>query len=606
MRCVTLSILDDVAPVRRIVRRPPKAITKFLSDDAIAAKRLRRRLERRSRLTERAADRVAYRLACRRANVLINSSRQDYFRQQLSTSNNIKDRWNIVKQLLHSTDTVHCRTVEELDRLCTVFARYFLDKISNLKRAVARNVTLLAAAVFPDPVYTGINLNKLPPVTTTEVYRLLSSLKPKTSSSDFIPTSLIKSCPGVFSELICTLANLSFSEGVFPSIFRSAVVTPLLKKTGLDADCPSNYRPISNLNNISKILERLFLARLQPHVISSPHYNQLQSAYRSHHSTETALLFTLNNIYHAADNSQPTLLVSLDLSAAFDTIDHSLLLSRLQTSFGITGNALSWLSSYLTNRSQTVRIGQSTSPSTLLESGVPQGSVLGPILFSLFIAPIGQLVSDHGIQHQQYADDTQLYISLAPTQHHVGITQLETCLSSLNHWFCLNGLCLNPTKSEAILFGTHQRLSRFPSVPSINLAGSAIILSDKITTLGVTMDSTLTFKHHVSSICKSANYHLRALKYIRPVLTNDMATSIAVALIQSRLDYANSILYHTASANINKLQRIQNTAARLVLPYSHLATANRLSQLHWLPISRRTDFKLGTLTYKLLKFQQPA
>ena len=399
---------------------------------------------------------------------------------------------------------------------------------------------------------------------------------------------------------------MSFAEGVFPSTFRSAVVTPLIKKPGLDTDCPSNYRPISNLNNISKILERLFLARLQPHVIATPNFNQLQSAYRPHYSTETALVLTLNNIYNSADNSKPTLLVSLDLSAAFDTIDHSILLNRLQASFGVTGYTLSWLSSYLSNRSQTVRIGQSTSASTLLESGVPQGSVLGPILFSLYVSPIGQLVSSFGIEHQQYADDTQLYISLCSSNHTSGITKLESCLTSLNSWFHLNGLCLNPTKSDAILFGTHQRLSRFPPVPAVNIAGSIITLSDKITTLGVTLDSTLTFKQHVSSVCKSANYHLRALRHIRPVLTDEMAMSIAVALIQSRLDYANSILYHTAASNITKLQRIQNTAAHLVLPYSHLSANDTLTQLHWLPISRRIEFKLATITYKLLNTEQPS
>ena len=133
-------------------------------------------------------------------------------------------------------------------------------------------------------------------------------------------------------------------------------MTPLLKKPSLDPDNPSSYRPISNLNNISKMLERLFLSRLYPHVTSSPNFNHLQSAYHPHHSTEASLLQTLNSIFNSADRSQPTLLVSLDLSAAFDTIDHSTLLSRLSTSFGVNGTALAWLTSYLTNRSQTVSI----------------------------------------------------------------------------------------------------------------------------------------------------------------------------------------------------------------------------------------------------------
>jgi len=373
----------------------------------------------------------------------------------------------------------------------------------------------------------------------------------------------------------------------------------------LDAEIPSNYRPISNLNNISKILERLFLARLQPQVLSSPNFNSLQSAYRPHHSTETALLFSLDNIYQSADNSQPTLLVSLDLSAAFDTIDHSTLLSRLETSFGVSGSALSWLSTYLSNRTQTVRIGQSSSSINNLVSGVPQGSVLGPVLFSIYISPIGQIVSGLGISHQQYADDTQLYISLSKSNPEIGISQLETCLSSLHSWFCHNGLCLNPAKSDAILFGTQQRLHHFTNIPAINIAGTVVNLSNKITTLGVTLDSNLNFNSHVSSVCKTSYYHLQALKHIRPVLTQDMAASIAVALVQSRLDYANSILYQTSAINIHKLQRVQNMAARLVINRKCIPSNNALSELHWLPVSKRINFKIATLTYKILHSDQP-
>ena len=296
----------------------------------------------------------------------------------------------------------------------------------------------------------------------------------------------------------------------------------------------------------------------------------------------------------------------MDITSAlhFDTIDHSILLSRLRTSFGITGPALSWLASYLSNRTQLVRIGQSSSPPVRLDSGVPQGSVLGPILFSVYVSPLGNIISSQNILHQQYADDSQLYIALSPSDPQPGIAQLESCLMSLNSWFSHNGLCLNPQKSEAILFGTHQRLEHFSIIPNINIAGSVVDLAHKITTLGVTLDSTLTLSPHVANVCKTSYFHLRALRHIRPVLTNDMANSIAVALVQSRLDYANSLLYNTSSCNITKLQRVQNMAARLVLRKQH--TTDSLAQLHWLPISKRIDFKIATLTYKLLNTQQPA
>jgi Reverse transcriptase (RNA-dependent DNA polymerase) len=152
------------------------------------------------------------------------------------------------------------------------------------------------------------------------------------------------------------LATLSFQEGYFPYSFKTALITPLIKKPNLDSSNLSNYRPISNLNNISKILEKLFLTHFQSHILASPNFNPHQSAYRCNHSTETALLCTLDHVFHSADSKKSTIIVSLDLSAAFGTIDHSILLNRLQTSFGISGMAIQWITSYLTDRSHYVKL----------------------------------------------------------------------------------------------------------------------------------------------------------------------------------------------------------------------------------------------------------
>ena len=216
-----------------------------------------------------------------------------------------------------------------------------MDKIAKLKLAISSRITSVACP--PDSPHVGSSFDCLVPVTPDEVHRVLSSLLSKSSPVDFIPTSLIKSCNTVFSELISTLANLSFSQGTFPASIKLVVVSPLLKKQGLDSDNPANHRPISNLHNISNILECLFLFRLQPHVFSFPNFNQFHSAYRQHHFTETALLSTLDNIFRSSDEGKPSTLISLDLSAAFDMIDHRILLSRLHTSFGSTGPAYNFI-----------------------------------------------------------------------------------------------------------------------------------------------------------------------------------------------------------------------------------------------------------------------
>ena len=162
----------------------------------------------------------------------------------------------------------------------------------------------------------------------------------KSSPLDYLPTTLLKSCSDVFAPIVCTLANLSFSEGRFPTSFKLAQILPLLKKPGTDTDVPANYRPISNLNSLSKILEKLFSSRLKNHVKLSPNLNPFQSAYRQYHSTETALLKILNDVYTSVDGKKITILVSLDLSAAFDTLEHSTLLQRLENTFGVSGQTL--------------------------------------------------------------------------------------------------------------------------------------------------------------------------------------------------------------------------------------------------------------------------
>ena len=269
--------------------------------------------------------------------------------------------------------------------------------------------------------------------------------------------------------------------------------------------------------HISKMLERLFLSCLN--VTSSPHFNHLQSAYCKFHSTESALLHTFDSIYRLADQSKPLFLVSLDLSAAFDTIDHSTLLNRLSTSFFVHGSALAWLTSYLSDRSQTIRIGSAASGPSKCQSGVPPGSVLGPILFSLYISPLGHIISSFNISHQHYADDSQLYISLVADSIRASLDRLETCLSAVRSWLCTNGLCLNPDKSDSIILGTHQRLCTFPAIPAFKIAGIDINISNEITSLGVVMDPKLTLDSHISAICKSCYYHLRSLHHIRRSLT---------------------------------------------------------------------------------------
>jgi hypothetical protein len=332
---------------------------RWLSYEAIGAKRQRRRLERYWKKTRDNADRIAYRAACSEANKLINASRNQHHRRQLNeVAGNPRRTWATVKDLLHSTRSTDSNPVMECPAFGESLSAFFINKIQNLKAAIT---TVLAGNTL-DPLgndlrHNGPQMSKLGPVSVDEVSSLLRSMLTKSSPLDFVPTSLLKSCSAAFSLIIARLANLSFEQSMFPDRFKAAMVTPLLKKEGIDASDPANYRPISNLNTISKILERLFLARLTPHVRSTTSFNPLQSAYRCMHSTETALNKIMHDTYEAFDSGRATILVALDLSAAFDTIDHNTLVGRLHHTFGVSGAALDWLRSYLGNRRSCMRWG---------------------------------------------------------------------------------------------------------------------------------------------------------------------------------------------------------------------------------------------------------
>ena len=224
---------------------------------------------------------------------------------------------------------------------------------------------------------------------------------------------------------------MTLHSGLFPSAFKSVIVKPLLKKTTLNPEILKNYRPVSNLSFLSKILEKVVLRQLSSHLLTNNLFYSHRSAYRAGHSTETALLKIVNDLLSALDEDKLSLLSLLDLSAAFDTIDHSNLLSRLSYSFGISDTVLAWFTSYLTDRTQTVSVNGSNSLPAPVHYGVPQGSVLGPILFVLYTHPLSKIIQHHSLYCHRFSDDNQLYISTNLAQLQEIIRTSQSCISDV-------------------------------------------------------------------------------------------------------------------------------------------------------------------------------
>ena len=311
------------------------------------------------------------------------------------------------------------------------------------------------------------------------------------------------------------------------------------------------------------------------------------------------MLKVTDDILKTLDSHNEVVLVMLDLSAAFDTLDHNLLVERLRSYFGFSGIALQWFSSYLHGCSQRVIIGDTIFPPRYLEFGVPQGSILGSLLFTLYIAPLQDVIHAYNLNYMFYADDSQVYITINPNHPSDALTTLRQRVEHIFSWNTRNMFKSNPGKTEVLHFTS--RVMKQPSFgDSITFAGTEINITKKARNLGVIMDTNLSFSSHINEICKKSTLAIRSIGRIRKYLSLDGLKMLVKALVISRLDYCSCLLYGIPKYQRDKLQRIQNTAARLVMG---LKRSDHVTPMHWLPVEKRIEFKILLITYKTIHGQ---
>ena len=289
------------------------------------------------------------------------------------------------------------------------------------------------SSTLPAELVTDASFSEFELLSANDVQAIILSSAKKSCLLDPIPTTLLVEHLNELLPSITRMINLSLSTGHFPDSWKLAIVRPPLKEAGLEP-VPKNYRPVSNLQYTSKLVDTVVAKQLHKHLSSNNLLPVYQSAYRHHHSTETALLKVVNDMLLNMDEQRVTLLLLLDLSAAFDTVDHGTLLRRLKNSFGIQGKVLSWFQSYLSGRSQVISVHSALSRRFNLDCGVPQGSCLGPLLFTLYTSRLFQIVQAHLPYVHCFADDTQLYISFCPNDainELSSLNAMESCVDDI-------------------------------------------------------------------------------------------------------------------------------------------------------------------------------
>ena len=501
---------------------------------------------------------------------LIKIARKKYFHDKLSrVSSNLKQTWNVIKQVISKSQTNHhIHTIKDSQgtysdplQIANKFNNYFTSigpllakKVPNLKTSHLHFLT----GSYPNNFF-------LTPTSPSEISSIVCSLSPSRSEGhDGLCITPVKEVIDCLSHPLAYLCNLSFSTGVFPDSLKIAKVIPIFKTD--DPSNFSNYRPISILSCLSKILEKLVHSRLSKFLTKFEILNHQQYGFRQHHSTYMAVLDLVSKIFQGFEKNEFTIGIFVDLKKAFDTVDHSVLIDKLDF-YGIRGIPLAWFASYLSNRKQFVQIDTISSITQPIKCGVPQGSVLGPLLFILYINDLFH--SSSFLSFILFADDTNIFFS------HKDINTLfdtvNTELNTVSSWFNANKLTLHPDKTKFILFFPPRKKISETNI-RISINGNNISRVSNTKFLGVIINENLCWKPHITSICSKASKIIGIFCKARQLLSSLTLLTLYNSLFLPYLTYCNLIWASTYTSHSKPLFLLQKKAVRIISfapPRSH-------------------------------------
>lgn len=486
------------------------------------------------------------------------------------------------------------------DELADNFVQFFEGKIKGIVRSFGDYSQDDQSSEAPVP---GHKLTSFNPVTSASLKLTMKKMKPTYCANDPLPFGEIFHCDNIdlMIEVLLDLVNFSILSQTFPHMEKRALVKPIIKGA-LDPQCLTSFRPVSNLTFLSKVMENVILEQLSEHLQLVEAIPDCQSAYRRLYSTETALCSVVNDMHELMDEGKCGILILLDLSAAFDTVVHDILLHDCEK-IGIEGAALAYIKSYLENRTYCVQISETLSEVKHLERGVPQGSVLGPILFCIYTIKLSHLLAKHGVVFKLFADDTQFYLSLSDVPHTE--VKLSAVMLDIGRWMKCKQLKLNEDKTQCLIIGRNYDISRW-DVRHLQVNGEVMNVSDGVRNLGVFIDKNLSFRTQIQQVVCTANYHMKNLSYVKKYIDESQMLTLIHNHIISRLDYCNSLYYGLPNYLLRKLQLVMNRAARLVKGLSRRDRITpALIDLHWLPIKARIEFKICVMVYQALKSGSP-
>ena len=514
------------------------------------------------------------------------------------TGNDQKTLFKVANSLL---DKEKSRTLPDHTdslELANRFNNYYTTKIDKIRKAIP------ATSVVSNMVaekFEGVQLSEFQLTTEEELREIIKEFGVKTSTEDPIPANILKNIIEESLPCLVKLVNKSLSEGSMEGV-KSSVIDPLLKKSGLDSDIDKNYRPVNNLVFFSKLIERIVSRRLDGHMTENALHSDSAFGYKKFHSTETMMLGVMNDVLMGFDDNQCTVMLFLDLSAAFDTIDITKIIEILSEEIGIDGVALEWFRSFLTGRTQRVNIKDQFSDSLEVLYGAPQGSVLGPKLFNIYVRSQPKVFQKCNFKTTSFADDSNGMKTFSlQFQYNVLKNDVASCMKEITHWMNTQFLKINPDKTEILLLRP-KALEENVIIGGTIIDEQCIRYSKVVKNVGVWLDEHLSMSTHINKIVSHCYKLLKDIGRIRNVLSKKHTEMLVHSVISSRLDYCNSLFFNINKSNMYKLQKVQNAAARLISGKRKRDNISSvIKDLHWLRIESRVIFKMLLFVYKCIR-----
>jgi len=502
---VLRELLDKHAPEKtRYITLRPNAPWISNSEELRALKQEKRKRERRFRSSGLEILRQLYQEKCQEYKTALDKAKTTYYSTKIQESDS-NELFHMIDGLFKVKSVSPLPSHDSLVERAEIFNEYFNEKIKKLRDSLSNSVdptSVLAVSLMSTPCSSVFS--EFAPVSKNFITDLVDKAPAKSCCLDPVPTHLLKQHMDLLVSPITNIVNESLGSGVFPTSLKEGLVHPSFKKSATDYEDFACNRPVTNIAFLSNLLERVVALQTRNYLLEKGLLPLMQSAYRQHYSIETALLWDVNNIPLAIDSKQDVVLILLDLSSAFDTIDHALLIDRLRHHYGFDGRFLEWYRSYLSGRSQKVVVRNTLSSSKPLMFGVPQGSVLGPLLFSMYFAPLEEVIRGHDLDCMMYADDTQLYIRIKPGEDpFTSLAKLELCIKVVITWCESNGLVCNPSKTEVVHFTS--RFAASEPIPSVSVNGTLVIPVNSARSLGVVLDRHPSPSSQVNNVCKYAD-----------------------------------------------------------------------------------------------------